>query len=61
MSGFNWLGVTLIVVNIALALIVLASLPLSIKRGVGVAPSLTYLLTTMATVIWMWRALQWQA
>ena len=61
MTGFNWLGVTLIVVNVALSLIVFASLPLSIKRGVGVAPSLTYLLTTIATVIWMWRALQWQA
>jgi hypothetical protein len=61
MTGFNWIGVTLIVINSALSLIVLASLPLSIKRGVGVAPSLTYLLTTIATVIWIWRALQWQA
>ena len=61
MTGFNWIGVTLIVINSALSLIVFASLPLSIKRGTGVAPSLTYLLTTIATVIWILRALQWQA
>lgn len=61
MSGFNYLGVTLIVINTALFLVVFASLPMSIKRGVGIAPSLVYLLTTAATVVWIWRALQWQA
>ena len=61
MSGFQWIGVTLVVINIALALIVFASLPISIKRQQGIAPSLVYLLTTAATVVWMWRALQWQA
>ena len=61
MSAFNYLGVTLIVINTALFLVVFASLPMSIKRGVGTAPSLIYLLTTAATVVWIWRALQWQA
>jgi hypothetical protein len=41
--------------------VVFASLPIAIKRGVGIAPSLIYLLTTAATVVWIWRALQWQA
>ena len=61
MSGFAYLGITLIVINTALFLIVFASLPMSIKRGVGVAPSFIYLLTTAATVVWIWRSLQWQA
>jgi hypothetical protein len=61
MSGYAYLGITLIVINTALFLIVFASLPMSIKRGIGVAPSFIYLLTTAATVVWMWRALQWQA
>lgn len=61
MSAFDYLGVTLIVINTALFLVVFASLPMSIKRGVGIAPSLIYLLTTAATVVWIWRALQWQA
>ena len=61
MSAFNYLGVTLIVINTALFCVVFASLPMSIKRGVGIAPSLIYLLTTAATVVWIWRALQWQA
>ncbi len=61
MSGFAYLGITLIVINTALLLIVFASLPMSIKRGIGVAPSFIYLLTTAATVVWIWRALQWQA
>ena len=61
MSGYAYLGVTLIVINTALFLIVFASLPMSIKRGIGVAPSFIYLLTTAATVVWIWRALQWQA
>ena len=61
MNGFDWIGVTLIVINTALALIVFASLPLSVKRGTGVAPSLIYLLTTTASIVWIWRALQWQA
>ena len=61
MSGFAYLGITLIVINTALFLIVFASLPMSIKRGIGVAPSFIYLLTTAATVVWIWRALQWQA
>ena len=60
MSGFNWIGTTLVVLNVALFLIVFASLPISIKRGAGIAPSLIYLLTTAATVVWIWRALQWQ-
>jgi len=60
MSGFDWIGLTLVVINSALFLVVFASLPLSIKRGVGIAPSLIYLLTTAATVVWIWRALQWQ-
>ena len=60
MSGFDYLGVTLIVINTALFMVVFASLPVSIKRGLGVAPSFIYLLTTAATVVWMWRALQWQ-
>jgi hypothetical protein len=60
-SAFAYVGVTLIVINTALFLVVFASLPLSIKRGVGVAPSFIYLLTTAATVVWIWRALQWQA
>ncbi len=60
MSGFNWVGVTLVVINTALALVVFASLPIAIKRGQGVAPSLIYLMTTAATVVWIWRALQWQ-
>jgi hypothetical protein len=54
-------GVTLIVINTALFLVVFASLPLSIKRGIGVVPSFIYLLTTAATVVWIWRMLQWQA
>ena len=61
MSAFDYLGATLIVINIALFLVVFASLPMSIKRGVGIAPSLIYLLTTAATVVWIWRALAWQA
>ena len=61
MIGFNWIGVTLIVLNSALGLVVLASLPISLKRSQGVAPSLIYLLTNTATIIWVWRALQWQA
>ena len=60
MSGFDWVGVTLVVINTALALVVFVSLPIAIKRGQGVAPSLMYLFTTAATVIWIWRALQWQ-
>ena len=61
MSGFAYVGVTLIVINAALFLVVFASLPLSIKRGIGVIPSFIYLLTTAATVVWIWRALEWQA
>lgn len=61
MSAFAYVGVTLIVINTALFLVVFASLPMSVKRGVGTAPSLIYLLTTAATVVWIWRALQWQA
>ena len=61
MSGWDWLGVTLIVINSALGLIVLASLPLSFKRGVGVPASLIYLFSNLATIVWMYRALQWQA
>ena len=61
MTAFDYLGVTLIVINTALFLVVFASLPLSIKRGIGIAPSFIYLLTTAATVVWMWRMLQWQA
>ena len=61
MSGFDWVGVTLIVINTCLFLVVFASLPLSIKRGVGVIPSFIYLFTTAATLVWIWRALQWQA
>ena len=60
MSAFDYIGVTLIVINTALALIVFASLPFSVKRGVGVIPSLIYLLTTAASIVWIWRALQWQ-
>jgi hypothetical protein len=60
-TAFAYVGVTLIVINTALFLVVFASLPLSIKRGIGVAPSFIFLLTTAATVVWMWRALQWQA
>jgi len=41
--------------------VVFASLPISIKRRQGIAPSMIYLLTTAATVVWIWRALQWQA
>jgi hypothetical protein len=41
--------------------VVFASLPIAVTRGIGVAPSLIYLLTTAATVVWIWRALQWQA
>jgi hypothetical protein len=61
MSAFDYLGVTLIVINTALFLVVFASVPMSIKRGVGVAPSFVYLLTTAATVVWIWRSLAWQA
>jgi hypothetical protein len=61
MSAFDWVGVTLVVINTALFLVVFASLPLSIKRGIGVIPSFIYLLTTAATVVWIWRTLQWQA
>jgi hypothetical protein len=61
MSAYAYLGITLIVINTALFLVVFASLPMSIKRGIGVAPSFIYLLTTAATVVWIWRALQWQA
>lgn len=61
MSAFDYLGVTLIVINAALFIVVFASLPLSIKRGIGVIPSFIFLLTTAATVVWMWRSLQWQA
>lgn len=61
MSAYAYVGITLIVINTALFFIVFASLPMSIKRGVGVAPSFIYLLTTAATVVWMWRSLQWQA
>jgi hypothetical protein len=60
MSGYEYVGVTLIVINTALFMVVFASLPVSIKRGIGVVPSFIFLLTTAATVIWMWRALQWQ-
>jgi len=61
MSAFDWVGVTLIVINTCLFLVVFASLPLSIKRGIGVVPSFIFLLTTAATVVWMWRSLSWQA
>jgi hypothetical protein len=60
-SGFAYVGVTLIVINTALFLVVFASLPISIKRGIGVVPSFIFLLTTAATVVWIWRALEWQA
>jgi hypothetical protein len=60
-SAFDYLGVTLIVINTALFLVVFASLPIAVKRGTGTAASLIYLLTTAATVVWIWRALQWQA
>jgi hypothetical protein len=60
-SAYAYVGITLIVINTALFLVVFASLPMSIKRGIGVAPSFIYLLTTAATVVWIWRALQWQA
>ena len=60
MTAFNYVGVTLIVINTALFLVVFASLPLSVKRGIGVIPSLIYLLTTAASIVWIWRALQWQ-
>jgi hypothetical protein len=59
-SAFDYVGVTLIVINTALFLVVFASLPISIKRGIGVVPSFIYLLTTAATVVWIWRTLQWQ-
>ena len=59
MSAFSWGGITLVVLNCALALIVFVSLPIALKRQQGVAPSLIYLLATAATVVWMWRALQW--
>jgi hypothetical protein len=59
-SAFDYVGVTLIVINAALFLVVFASLPISIKRGIGVVPSFIYLLTTAATVVWIWRTLQWQ-
>ena len=61
MSAFAYVGVTLIVINASLGLIVLASLPLSFKRGVGVPASLIFLFSNLATIVWMWRALQWQA
>ena len=61
MSGFSYVGVTLIAINACLFLVVFASLPMALKRGVGIAPSLIYLLTTAATVVWIWRALEWQA
>ena len=61
MSAFAYVGVTLIVINAALFLVVFASLPLSLKRGIGVIPSFIYLFTTAATVVWIWRALEWQA
>jgi len=61
MTAFAYVGVTLIVINAALFLVVFASLPLSLKRGQGIIPSLVYLLTTAATVVWMWRSLSWQA
>lgn len=51
---------TLIVINSSLGLIVLASLPLSLKRGVGVPASLIFLFSNLATIVWMYRALQWQ-
>jgi hypothetical protein len=60
-SAFQYVGVTLIFINTALFLVVFASLPLSIKRGTGVAPAFIFLFTTAATVVWIWRALQWQA
>jgi hypothetical protein len=60
-SGFSYVGVTLIAINTCLFLVVFASLPMALKRGVGIAPSLIYLLTTAATVVWIWRALEWQA
>ena len=61
MSAFAYVGVTLSVINTALFLVVFASLPISIKRGIGVVPSFIFLLTTAATVVWIWRMLQWQA
>ena len=61
MSAFAYVGVTLIVINASLGLIVLASLPLSFKRGVGVPASLIFLFSNLATIVLMWRALQWQA
>jgi hypothetical protein len=61
MSGWDWLGVTLIVINSCLGLVVLASLPLSIKRRAGVPASLIFLFSNTATIIWIYRALQWQA
>lgn len=61
MSAYAWIGATLIVINSALFMVVFASLPMSIKRGVGIAPSLIFLLSNAATIIWMVRALQWQA
>jgi hypothetical protein len=60
-SAFDYLGVTLIVINSALFCVVFASLPIAVKRGQGVAASMIYLLTTAATVVWIWRSLQWQA
>jgi len=60
-SAFAYVGVTLIVINSSLGLIVLESLPLSFKRGVGVPASLIFLFSNLATIVWMYRALQWQA
>jgi hypothetical protein len=39
-TAFAYVGVTLIVINTALFLVVFASLPLSIKRGIGIVPEL---------------------
>jgi len=61
MSAFDYLGATLIVINAALLLAWCSPVcQCAVKRGVGIAPSLIYLLTTAATVVWIWRALQWQ-
>ncbi len=60
MNTFNALGVTLAVLQLALALLVALSIPTASKRSSGTLAAL-YAVVGFATVVWMMRAALWQA
>ena len=59
MNTFNALGVTLAVLQLALALLVALSIPTASKRSSGTLAAL-YAVVGFATVVWMMRAALWR-